>query len=312
MAEAPPSPPDDGIKEPESKNLERTPAFTDYLRVFGYATKWDFVVYAFAIVASLGAGITMPLMVIVLGQLSAQFTDFARESSLVTVDAFNELLTKQSLILLGLFLGRWTLGAINKFCFRMIGIRLSSAIRRHYLETLFAQSIHVIDSMPTGAPATAITTTANTLQLGISERLGTLLQFNATIWGSLIVAFIWSWELTLVAASLMLYIILVLAVCLPFIIKGQTETIQADAQGTAIASESLEGVRLVMACGAQGRVISRYKKWIQQAMKKGQKVAPVVGAELGLYVCSTHFLTSLKLRLADDMHSSLAYSGRSD
>ncbi|RSL90041.1 hypothetical protein CEP51_000879 [Fusarium floridanum] len=261
---------------------QRTPALSDYIRVFTYATKWDFCVYAIASVASIGAGITMPLMNIVFGQLVGQFTDYFKDSSTMSPDKFKSILNKQALYIMALFLGRWALNTINKYCFRMIGIRLSSAVRLHYIRSLFAQSIHAIDSMPPGAPATAITSTSNTLQVGVSERLGTFLEYNGTIWASLIIAFVWSWDLTLVTSSLVLYIIIVLAVVLPWVVRGQSATSAADAEGTAVASEALERIRLVMACGAQSRILSRYQEWVHKAMKEGHKLAPAAGLQFGL------------------------------
>lgn len=118
-----------------------------------------------------------------------------------------------------LFLGRFVLNAINKFVFRMIGIRLSSAIRLHYLKSLFGQSIHVLDSMPPGYATGTITSTANVLQLGISEKLGIFVEYNSTIVAALIVAFVKNWSLTLVTSSIILYLFLVLGVFLPMILK---------------------------------------------------------------------------------------------
>ncbi|GKT93677.1 ABC transporter [Colletotrichum tofieldiae] len=74
-----------------------------------------------------------------------------------------------------------------------MGVRLSSAIRLHYLRCLFDQSVHVLDSMPAGAAAGTVTTTANTLQIGISEKLGVFFEYNGTIWAAIIIAFTWSW-----------------------------------------------------------------------------------------------------------------------
>lgn len=39
----------------------RKPTMADYFRVFSYATKWDFFIYAMACFASIGGGATMPL-----------------------------------------------------------------------------------------------------------------------------------------------------------------------------------------------------------------------------------------------------------
>ncbi|KAI9154905.1 Multidrug resistance protein 1-like protein 1 [Paramyrothecium foliicola] len=266
----------------DSPSLQRQPKLADYLRIFGYAAKWDLYVYAIAALASIGAGVSLPLMNIIFGQLVGQFTDYFRDNAAMPQDKFERLLAQQALYIMALFLARWALNSINKFCFRMIGIRLSSAVRLHYLQSLLAQSIEAIDSMPPGAPATAITATTNTLQLGVSEHLGTFLQFNGTIWAALIIAFIWSWNLTLVTSSLVLYVFIVLGVFLPLILKGHTAVTEADGQATAIASEALGGIRLVMACCAQDRILTRYDRWVAEARKRAQKIEPVIAAQLGM------------------------------
>ncbi|KAI3573651.1 P-loop containing nucleoside triphosphate hydrolase protein [Fusarium oxysporum f. sp. albedinis] len=76
--------------------------------------------------------------------------------------------------------------------------------------------------------------------------------------------------------------VVVLSISMPILVKGQTATGSADAQGTATASESLQGICLVTACGAQSRVIARYREWVERAMKEGQKMAPFMGLHLGL------------------------------
>ncbi|KAK6210491.1 hypothetical protein LQW54_006238 [Pestalotiopsis sp. IQ-011] len=237
----------------DSDSPRRTPQVADYFRIFSYATRWDLCTYAVAVLASLGAGVTMPLMNIIF-----------------------------ALYIMAIFFVRWALSSINKFCFRMIGIRLSSAIRREYLEALYAQLIQAIDAMPQGAPATAISTTSNTLQLGISERLGSFLQSLVTIFGSLIIAFIWSWDLTLVTCSLVIYVVAVISFVMPRIVHGQAAMAQADGEGNSIASEALANVRLVMVFSAQNRVLSSYTEWVDKSRKKGHRVAPLIGIQAGL------------------------------
>lgn len=147
------------------------------------------------------------------------FTDYFLPGSTTTQSEFNSSLDKLALYMFFLFLGRFVLNAVNKFVFRMIGIRLSSAIRLHYLRSLFGQSIHVLDSMPPGYATGTITSTANVLQLGISEKLGIFVEYNSTIVAALIVAFVKNWSLTLVTSSIILYLFLVLGVFLPMILK---------------------------------------------------------------------------------------------
>ncbi len=112
----------------------------------------------------------------------------------------------------------------------MIGIRMSAAIRLHYLQSLFGQTIHVLDSMPSGAAAATITSTANTLQLGISEKLGTFIEYNGTIIAATVVAFTYSWSLTLVTSSMILFILIVISILLPFSVKAQANMSKVCAQ----------------------------------------------------------------------------------
>jgi ATP-binding cassette, subfamily B (MDR/TAP), member 1 len=272
------------VQNSDSQPSERQPAFADYLRIFTYAKKWDLVVYVIASLASIGAGITMPLMIVVFGQLVGDFTNYFRDDGTISQASFESILNRQALYIMALFLGRWALNSINTFCFRMIGIRLSSAIRLHYLRCLLNQPVHVIDTMPTGAPATAITSTSNTLQLGISERLGTFLQFNVTIWSALIIAFIWNWQLTLVTSSLIIYLLVVMAVFIPLYLKYQTAGLKADTQANAIAGEALGGIRIITAFGAYQKVLVRHSKLVQEAMVYIKKGTPVISAQLGLIV----------------------------
>ncbi|KAK8067407.1 hypothetical protein PG996_006519 [Apiospora saccharicola] len=261
---------------------DRQPCLADYLRIFGYATRWDVCVYTAGALSSLAAGVTMPLMNILFGQLASQFTQHASPSSSMSAQDFESLLSRQSLYILALFLGRWVLNSINKFCFRTTGLRLSAAVRLHYLESLLAQNIHSLDTLPAGAPAAAITQSANTLQIGVSERLGTFLQFAGTIVAALAVAFVWSWELTLVTSSLVLYSFVIMAVAMPVLLKSHTAVSRADNRATAVASEALGAIRLVMAAGAQERVVQRYERWVQVARSQTRKTAPIFGVYFGL------------------------------
>lgn len=109
-----------------------------------------------------------------------------------------------------------------QFAFRMIGIRISSALRQEFLTALFSQSVHVLDSMPPGYATTIITSASNTVQLGISEKLGVFFEFNATMISSIIIAFIYSWQLSLVTFTAVVFIVLSVSVLMPPITLGQT------------------------------------------------------------------------------------------
>lgn len=125
----------------------------------------------------------------------------------------------------------------------MIGIRLSSAIRLHYLQRLFGQSIHVLDSMPPGYATGTITSTANVLQLGISEKLGIFVEYNSTIVAAVVVAFVKNWSLTLVTSSIILYLFLVLGTFLPMILKVNAQITKVRAPITRASTVADQKIR---------------------------------------------------------------------
>ena len=159
---------------------------------------------------------------------------------------------------------------------------MSAAIRLHYLRSLFSQTIHVLDSMPSGTAAATITATSNTLQIGISEKLGIFIEYNATIVASIIVAFTYSWSLTLVTSSVILFIVIVLSVLLPLVTKAHTKVTKAETKAGSVAAEAYGAIRMITSCGAEDRTLKKFTEWVQRARLAGQHMSPLLGIQSGL------------------------------
>ena len=101
-------------KPAETKDVspEREPSIKDYIRVFTYANKWDILMLVAACTASVGAGITLPLMNVVFGRQIGNINAFAGDAQAATT--FQDTLNKQSLYMFALFIARFGLNYINK------------------------------------------------------------------------------------------------------------------------------------------------------------------------------------------------------
>lgn len=174
------------------------------------------------------------------------------------------------------------LNYISKFTLRLIGIRISAAIRMHYLESLLDQTVHVLDSMEPGAAAGTITSTANTLQIGISEKLGTGVEFSSTFITAVVVAFTYSWRIALVTLCAVIFIGLVVSIVLPFILKGTARQTKAETKAGAVATEAFSAIRMIYACGAQGRMADRYARLVIEAKDHGLHTSPFLATQFGL------------------------------
>lgn len=167
----------------------------------------------------------------------------------------------------------------------MIAIRLSAAIRLHYVRHLFDQSIHVLDSLPPGHAMGTITPSSNTLQSGIGEKLAIFIECTTLIVTAFIVALVWSWELALLTIAGFVVVIFVVGSLFPLTVKGQARRAKLDSQAASIASEGLSGIQMIMACGAQQQIVEKYGNIVEEAKKQARATNPITSLQFSLTVC---------------------------
>jgi len=174
-----PSPADQGtskIEDPDeqqvdySSKAENKPTWSDYIRIFTYSTLTDRILLGIGFFAQIATGCTLPLMNIVFGHLATHFSAYFTPGSMITKAQFLHILSQQTLYIVYLFIGRWALSYISMLISRMAGLRMSAKLRSAYLKALFSLPVQVLDTLPSGQASNTITSTANVLQVGISDR----------------------------------------------------------------------------------------------------------------------------------------------
>lgn len=149
--------------------------------------------------------------------------------------------------------------------------------------------------MTPGAAATTITATSNILQIGVSEKLGSFLEHLATIISAIVIAFVYSWSITLVTSSVMIFILVVLGIIMPIILKGYARLSQADIKAGAVAAEALNSIRMITSCGAENRIAQTYAELVEQARRAGVWLSPYVAIQTGLVFFSFQIAFALAL-----------------
>ncbi|KAM3089196.1 hypothetical protein ACMFMG_000805 [Clarireedia jacksonii] len=218
-------------------------------------------------------------MNIVFGKLVGNFSDYFSPGSTTSKDDFNHQIRKFTLFIFYIFIARWCLSYISQFTFRIVGLRISAKLRLAYLKALFSLPVGVLDTLPSGQASNTITTTANTLQMGISDKLGVFLQCNSLVVASIIVAFTYSWSLTLVTSSVLVVIGGVYGGITPIIMKMTKEVEHADEKASSIAGEVLGSIRMIVACGAESRIAKKYSGWVEESRKRALKKSPFIGIQ---------------------------------
>lgn len=164
----------------------------------------------------------------------------------------------------------------------MVGLRISAGLRLEYMQSLFAQPISKLDEVSTGTVTNTITVLSNTIQQSVSEKLGVLFQSLALVVAAFIVAFKYSWALTLATSSSILFIVICFSLLVPLSIKIQQRIDKADEKHASISAEAFSCIRTVFSLGAQQSLSEKYTSWVKESQRRGQSQSTLIGIYLAL------------------------------
>lgn len=166
--------------------------------------------------------------------------------------------------------------------FRHTGLRISAAIRLKYLKSSMALPVSSIDAVPQGHIAALITITANQVQDGISEKLCILIQNVSLVVSAIVVGFVYSWLLAVVTMGGFVFVLLVYSLTLYPLVKKWNKVQDADREGAGSASETISSIRMVTACGAEGKMAERYAEWVKSSTQYGQQMSKWIALQSSL------------------------------
>ncbi|KAG7121841.1 ABC transporter like protein [Verticillium longisporum] len=278
----------------------------NFIRVLSYATAWDRLVLIVSVAAAVGAGLTMPLMNILFGQLVGVFTGFFKQGSDETEQEFLDAVNVGVLYMVYLFLARLCLTYIANLGFRMTSLRISAAIRLTYLQTLFTLPISMLDMLPPGQTAAIITTTASILQNGISEKMGQFFSSVATVVAGFCIALSYNWMLTLATSTGLVFIAIVYLLSAPPVVRIMGEVQAVEVQAASVSTEAFSSWRMLAACGAEGKMTARYASFVDETRHKGFGLAWIVAAQQSLIFFAVYATFALAFWYAFMLYSMMA------
>lgn len=164
----------------------------------------------------------------------------------------------------------------------LVAHRTGSRIRKLYFRSLMSQDAEWYDSENSGELTTRVASDVDLIQAGIGDKVGSAAQFLAMFFIGFIIAFIYTWKLTLVILSLTP----VLAACGALFGKLTVES-TGEGQGAygaagAIAAETLSLIKTVSAFGGQEEEARRYERELDRAYKKDAMKGILSGLGLGI------------------------------
>lgn len=148
------------------------------------------------------------------------------------------------------------------------------------MQSLFAQSVAKVDLVSAGAVSETITSSANTIQTSISDRLAYFFQAIALVIAAYAISFAWSWQMTLISSASLVFLLLVYSFTTPFILKAQQRVDDTDTKHATVAFEIFSSIRTVFSLGAERVLSDKYYKLVDESGRWGKKMAPLLGIQL--------------------------------
>ncbi|KAL4916432.1 hypothetical protein BDW62DRAFT_202762 [Aspergillus aurantiobrunneus] len=266
--------------------------FKSYLKILSYGARSSGVLaIILGRICAMGSGVALPLMNIVFGRLVGNFTEYFIPGTGLTKEEF---LSAFRTFILYLFALKFVLTYIFMMCFRFVSLQASSTLRLEHMHALFAQPVSKLDEMSPGTVINATVSSSNIIQQSISDRLATVLQTFTLLITAYAIAFHYSWSLTLVVSSAILFIAICMSITTPILVRLLHGMHEAEDKHMSIATEVFSSIRTVFSLNAEDALTERYVHWVKEASKRGQKISSLGAVNLGFVffgVCCSFSLT---------------------
>jgi ABC-type multidrug transport system fused ATPase/permease subunit len=163
--------------------------------------------------------------------------------------------------------------ALRAWLFTLAGERIVLRLRQRLFESLVRQEIAFFDARRVGELTNRLAADATVVQNTASVNLSMLLRYVFTALGSVGVLFWTSWRLTLVMLALVPVTVVGALVYGRVARRLSREVQDAQARATAVADETLAGIRTVRAFARENEEIRRYGAEAEQSFTLARRRA---------------------------------------
>uniref|UniRef100_A0A669E678 ATP-binding cassette sub-family B member 5 n=1 Tax=Oreochromis niloticus TaxID=8128 RepID=A0A669E678_ORENI len=263
-------------KKGKKKKKEKPPKMpmVSPIKVFRFADRWDVLMIIAGTVMSMANGVVLPLMFIVLGDMTDSFIAQAANSTNSTLE---KEMTGHAIYFSIMGAGVLVAAYLQVALWALAAGRQVKRIRILFFHQIMRQDIGWFDVNETGELNTRLTDDVYKIQEGIGDKVGMLLQGFTSFVVSFIIGLSKGWKLTLVILAVS-PVLGISAVLTSFTSKEQT----AYAKAGAVAEEVISSIRTVFAFSGQEKEIERYHKNLEDAKRMGIKKAISANISMGV------------------------------
>ncbi|HBP16328.1 MAG TPA: ABC transporter permease, partial [Planctomycetes bacterium] len=186
-------------------------------------------------------------------------------------------LDRAALGLLVVFGGLGLVTALRSYLFDVAGERIVARLRATLYAALIRQDLAFFDASRTGELTNRLAADTTVLQNAITLNLSLGLRFAASLLGALVIMTISSWRLTLVMLAVVPLVAVGATIYARMLRRLSKQVQDALADATAVAEESLAGIRTVRSFAAEGREAARYEGAVEASFELARRRARLRG-----------------------------------
>ncbi|KAK3695875.1 P-loop containing nucleoside triphosphate hydrolase protein [Podospora appendiculata] len=272
MADSDETPSQNNAKSSGTASPDReTSTFRSYCRIFRYTDRTGWCLNLVSLLCMIASGTLLPLMDLVFGKFVTIFNNFATGAA--SPDEFRSGINEYTYYFLYLFAAKFALTYTWTTLISINAIRTTRALRIDFLRQTLRQEVGFFDS-EAGSIAGHVTTNANLVNQGISEKLGLAIQALSTFCAAFIVAFAVQWKLTLITICVVPAIIIITGICMAIDTKQETQIMSIYSRAGRLAEEAFSSMRTVHAFWVYPKLSRKYEAILDEARTVGAKKSP--------------------------------------
>ncbi|CAL2047788.1 unnamed protein product [Caenorhabditis brenneri] len=283
---------DDSSSEGSQKKDETPPPpKISIFQLFRYTSTVDRIMLIVGIIVSCATGLGLPLMSIIMGNVSQNFvtigTILMNSTDPVVLkkakDDFSHDVIQNCLQYVYLGAGIFAAGFIQASCFLVICENLSNRFRREFFYSVMRHEIAWYDKNTSGTLSNKLFDNLERVREGTGDKVGLAFQMMAQFIGGFAVAFTYDWLLTLIMMSLSPFMMICGLFLAKLLATAATKEAKQYAVAGGIAEEVLTSIRTVIAFNGQEYECKRYEEALAHGKKTGIKKSFLIGAGLASF-----------------------------
>ncbi|KAL5065634.1 hypothetical protein RYX36_027371 [Vicia faba] len=275
----------------KSKAKDETTNTVPLYKLFSFADPLDRLLMFVGTVGAIGNGVSIPLMILIFGNLINAFGD---STSSKVVDE----VSKVSLEFVYLGAGTFVASFLQLACWMITGERQAARIRGLYLKTILRQDVSFFDKETnTGEVVGRMSGDTVLIKDAMGEKVGQFIQFVSTFVGGFVIAFTKGWLLTVVMLSSIPLLVLSGAMTGTIIAKASSTGQAAYSKSAGVVEQTIGSIRTVASFTGEKQAIAKYNQSlikvyntsVQQALASGVGFGALFSVFISSYALAVWF-----------------------